>query len=157
MSSDRSLMRFFLLMALLFAPLAASALPGTADTPLASYRDKKRVLLVFAPSEKDSAYAEQGRLWQSEKAGFEERQLVVVPVLADAVKAAGDAPGALQKKYGVEAKSFAVVLLGKDGHDAYRASKPIRGESLYEIIDAMPMRRDEMKRQKAATSGHHRE
>ena len=145
------------LMALLFAPLAASALPDTADAPLASYRDKNRVLLVFAPSEKDSAYAEQARLWQDEKAGFEERQLVVVPVLADAAKAAGDPPGTLQKRYGVEAKSFAVVLLGKDGHDAYRASKPVKGEALYDVIDAMPMRKDEMKRQRAAGSAHHRE
>ena len=142
-------------MALLFAPLAASA--ATADTPLASYRDKNRVLLVFAPTEKDPAYAEQGRLWQSEKAGFEERQLVVVPVLADAAKAAGDTPAALQKRYGVEARSFAVVLLGKDGHDAYRVAKPVKGEALYDVIDAMPMRRDEMKGQRAAAASHHRE
>ena len=141
-------MRFLVLMALLFASLTASALADAADKPLASYRDKNRVLLVFAPSEKGSAYAEQSRLWQSEKAGFEERQLVVVPVLTDAAKAAGDTPAALQKKYGVDAKKFAVVLLGKDGHDAYRASKPVKGEALYDVIDAMPMRKDEMKRQR---------
>ena len=146
-------MRFFLLaMTLLFAPLAASALPDTADKPLVSYRDKNRVLLVFAPTDKDPAYVEQGHLWQSEKVGFEERQLVVVPVLADAAKAAGDAPAALQKKYGVDAKNFAVVLLGKDGHDAYRAAKPIKGSALYEVIDVMPMRRDEMKRQRSAST-----
>ena len=150
--------RIFLAMALLFTPLAASALPESADKPLTSYRDKNRVLLVFAPTDKDPAYAEQGRLWQSEKAAFDERQLVVVPVLADAAKSAGDTPAALEKKYGVDAKTFAVVLLGKDGHDAYRATKPVKGASLYEVIDAMPMRKEEMKRQRSsASSAQHNE
>lgn len=144
-----------LVMSLTLSPLAASAQQpdgGAADKPLASYKDKNRVLLVFAPSDKDPSYAEQGKLWQGEKAGFEERQLVVVPVLADAKKAAGDAPAMLEKRYGVDAKTFAVVLLGKDGHDAYRAAKPVKAGALYEVIDAMPMRRAEMKRQSASTT-----
>lgn len=156
--SERLFARVFLAMSLLFAPLNAYALTETADQPLSAYRDKNRVLLVFTPSEKDAAYTEQGRLWQSERAGFEERQLVVVPVLADAARAAGDTPGALQKKYGIEPKTFAVVLLGKDGHDAYRASRPVKGASLYEVIDSMPMRKDEMKRQRSSTTkAHHDE
>ncbi len=135
-------------MTLAFSPLAASAQqPEPADKPLTAYRDKNRVLLVFAPDEKDVACVAQGKLWQGEKAGFAERQLVVVPVLADAKTAAGDTPAALAKKYGVDPKAFAVVLLGKDGHDAYRAPKPVEAETLYEVIDAMPMRRAEMKRQ----------
>lgn len=149
--SEHLFARVFLVMALLFAPLAASALPDTADKPITSYRDNHRVLLVFAPTAKDPAYIEQGRLWQSEKAGFEERQLVVVPVLADAARAGGDTPAALQKKYGVGAGDFAVVLLGKDGHDAYRSAKPVKGASLYEVIDVMPMRKEEMKRQRSSS------
>ena len=108
------------------------------------------MLLVFAPTEKDAPYVEQGRLWQGEKAGFKERQLVVVPVLAEAGRAAGDTPAALEKKYGVDAGKFAVVLLGKDGHDAYRTAKPVRAETLYEVIDAMPMRQAEIRHQRAA-------
>ncbi len=143
--------RALLAMSLTVFPFAASAQQdgGAADKPLASYKDKSRVLLVFAPSDKDAAYVEQGKLWQGEKAGFDERQLVVVPVLADTRKAAGDTPAALGKRYGVDAKAFAVVLLGKDGHDAYRVAKPVKAGALYEVIDAMPMRRAEMKRQPA--------
>ena len=135
-------------MSLTVFPLAASAQQdgGPGDKPLASYKDKNRVLLVFAPTDKDPAYVEQGKLWQSEKPGFDDRQLVVVPVLADAKKAAGDTPADMEKKYGVDAKTFTVVLVGKDGHDAYRAAKPVKAASLYEVIDAMPMRRAEIKR-----------
>ena len=137
-------------MSLALLPLAA-AQDTAADRPLTAYHDKNRVLLVFAPSSQDPAYVEQGKLWQGEKAGFDERQLVVVPVLADGKKAAGDAPAALEKKYGIDAKAFTVVLLGKDGHDAYRAVRPLKGDALYGVFDAMPMRRAEIKRQPTPT------
>ncbi len=39
------------------------------------------------------------------------------------------------------------MLLGKDGHDAYHSAKPVKAEALYEVIDAMPMRQAEVKRQ----------
>ena len=147
------LARALLVMGLILAPftgVSAQQDAAAADKPLAAYKDKNRVLLVFAPTDQDPAYIEQGKLWQAEKAGFEERQLAVVPVLADAKKAAGDLPAVIAKKYGVDAKAFAVVLLGKDGHDAYRSAKTVKAVALYEVIDAMPMRRAEMKHQPPA-------
>ena len=47
---------------------------------------KNRVLTVFAPTPQDPAYQEEMKLWQGEKAGFDDRQLVVVPVFANAKK-----------------------------------------------------------------------
>ena len=126
--------------------------PAAPEKLLAQYRDKNRVLLVFAPTLPDPAYAEQTRLWKNEKAGFEDRQLVVVPVLADVKIVEGVAPSTLAKRYNVDAKSFAVVLIGKDGHDAFRAVRPVKPEALYAVIDAMPMRRAEMKRPPASAS-----
>ena len=126
--------------------------PAMLEKPLAQYHDKNRVLLVFAPSIQDPAYLEQTRLWKNEKAEFEDRQLVVVPVPADVKTVEGAAPAALAKKYNVDAKTFAVVLIGKDGHDAFRAARPVKPETLYGVIDAMPMRRAEMKRPPAGAS-----
>jgi hypothetical protein len=150
--------RFALL--LLLTALFANPLPGkvSAQTPavpdkiLAPYRDKNRVLLVFAPTAQDPAYVEQLKLWKNEKAQFEDRQLVVVPLLADAKPAESAPPITLARKYGVEPKNFAVILIGKDGHDAFRASKPVKAEALYGVIDAMPMRRLELKRAQNAPS-----
>ena len=122
---------------------------GNNDKPLSAYRDKNRVLLVFAASPQDGAYAEQTKLWQGEKAGFDDRQLIVIPVFGNAK---GTPPKVLEpllplmKKYGIDANLFAVVLVGKDGHDAFHAAKPILASTLYGIIDAMPMRRAEAKR-----------
>lgn len=143
------LARAILVMGLTIPPLtvvSAHQNAAAADKPLAAYKNKNRVLLVFASTDKDPAYVEQVKLWQGEKPGFDERQLVVVPVLADGKKAASDLPAAIEKKYGIAATAFAVVLLGKDGHDAYRTAKPVKAGALYEVIDAMPMRRAEMAR-----------
>ncbi len=140
-----------LAMILLLSPAARAQDANPADKPLNAYRDKNRVLLVFAPAAQDPAYQEQTRLWQNEKAGFDERQLVVVPVLADARKPAGDPPGTLAKRFGIDVKSFTVILVGKDGHDAYRSAKPVAASVLYATIDAMPMRRAEMRRSPSPT------
>ena len=142
-----------LTMAVFFSLAAAPAQDANnADKPLSAYRDKNRVLLVFAPTELDLAYREQIKLWQNEKTGFDERQLLVLPVFAEAKKPAGDPPGTLARKYNIDPKTFALVLIGKDGHDAYRSAKPVPAAALYPAVDAMPMRRAEMKRPSPASS-----
>ena len=126
--------------------------PAMPDKTLVQYRDKNRVLLVFAPTVQDPAYLEQTRLWKNEKAEFEDRQLVVVPVPADVKTVEGAAPAALAKRYNVDAKTFAVVLIGKDGHDAFRAARPVKPETLYGVIDARPLRRGILRRPPASAS-----
>ncbi len=121
---------------------------GSPDKSLSSYRDSNRVLLVFAASERDASYRQQLGLWQNEKAGFEDRQLVVLPMLKAGKPSTSDAPGTLAKRFGADGASFEVILIGKDGHDAYRSNTPVTAEVLYRRIDAMPMRREELKHQK---------
>ena len=121
--------------------------PGN-DKPLSAYRDKNRVLLVFAPTAQDPAYLEQLRLWQGEKAGFEDRQLVVVPYFASAKRPTPDPlpqVPALMKKHAIAPDAFGVILIGKDGRDAFHTARPVPAPFLYGIIDAMPLRRAEVK------------
>ncbi len=138
------------LLAAAFLPMTGHAQTAnpTGDKPLSAYRDKNRVLVVFASAPQDAAYQEQTKLWQGEKAGFEDRQLVVTPVFAGAK---GASPKVMEplvplmKKYGIGPDDFAVVLIGKDGHDAYHVTKPTAAPAIYAVIDAMPMRRVEIK------------
>ena len=132
----------------------AQTTTAVGDKSLSAYRDKNRVLVVFASSPQDAAYQEQTRLWQGEKAGFEDRQIVVTPVFAGAKGAPPKVQEPLlplMKKYGIGPDDFAVVLIGKDGHDAYRAAKPTAAPAIYAVIDAMPMRRTEVKRAPSAS------
>ena len=125
------------------APNAAHAQNADQD-PLAVYRDKNRVLLLFAPTERDAGYKAQSKLWKGEEAGFKERQLVVLYLLADSKPTT---PEVLAKRCGVDPQTFNVVLIGKDGHAAYQSKDPVTAEALFHRIDAMPMRREEMRRQ----------
>ena len=145
--------------------LAAACSPVNAQTPNASvaaekpltpYRDKNRVLAVFAPTPQDSAYQEQMKLWQGEKAGFDDRQLVVLPFFANTKKPASEDQEqaqalALMKRRAIGDDSFAVILIGKDGKDAFHSSKPVPASTLYAVIDAMPMRRAESRRTASAS------
>ena len=144
--------KFFLYaLAIAWLPLTGHGqnVSGSSDKPLSAYRDKNRVLLVFAASPQDGAYIDQMKLWQGEKAGFDDRQLVVMLVFGNAKNTP---PKTLEpllplmKKYGIDSNSFSVVLIGKDGHDAFHTAKPTPASVLYGIIDAMPMRRAETKR-----------
>jgi uncharacterized protein DUF4174 len=70
-------------------------------------------------------------------AEFLERDLTVVSEIAE---------GPLHQKYDVPGHAFQVSLIGKDGHTIGNWSKPISSEELFSIIDAMPMRRDEIRK-----------
>ncbi|MDX2069722.1 MAG: DUF4174 domain-containing protein [Haliscomenobacter sp.] len=115
--------------------------------PLEQYRWKNRILLVFAPDPQDQQLKEQLSLLQPSRAGLLERDLkaiVVNPKSDTNVTAADDKH--LYQVYKVEKETFRVVLIGKDGTEKLRTSQPISPAELFRIIDAMPMRQSELKR-----------
>lgn len=117
---------------------------GTAGTvsaqpDLARYVDRNRVLLVFAPSPENPAFAAQKKILADAEAGTGERDLVLVPAL-------GTDAADLRRRFKVADGSFAALLIGKDGATKMRSAQPIAARTLFSTIDAMPMRRTEQKR-----------
>lgn len=118
------------------------------------YRGKYRVLVVFAPSRQDVRCKEQSKLLVTETAGLNERDLILIFALADGkgwrvgthLFSGGD-EHALRRRYHVGPRQFRVVLVDKDGHETYSSRQPISASQLFGLIDAMPMRRGEMRRQ----------
>ena len=130
------------------AALMASTLPAEA---ISAYRWKKRPLVVFAENEKAEKLGRQRRIVEAHRDAFAERDLVVVYVVGDDVSATlGPPPGlsarVLRGKYGIKDGEFRAVLVGKDGGVKKSAASPITAEELAGTIDAMPMRRDAMRR-----------
>ncbi len=77
-----------------------------------------------------------------------DRDLVVIRIVGTAVDAPQNVKRdsqALREAVGLRADRFGVALIGKDGSKALSRTKPITTLSLFEAIDAMPMRRQEMK------------
>jgi hypothetical protein len=126
----------------------AFVLPGSAAA--STYQWKKRPLYVFAPAASDAGLSSQRAIVAANRAGFAERDMVVVYVVGGSVTAdLGAAPGvgadALRRRYGAGA-GFRVVLVGKDGGAKLSQSSPLSAATLFRTIDAMPMRAQEMRR-----------
>jgi hypothetical protein len=119
---------------LLGASLAAAA---PAD-PLARHRWSDRLLVLSAPRADDGRLAAQRRIVEAARSGARERDLVVV----EAVGGGGEA-AAIRARLGLPPGSFRAVLVGKDGGAKLTSPEPIAAETLFETIDAMPMRRQE--------------
>ncbi|MCC5829342.1 MAG: DUF4174 domain-containing protein [Phycisphaeraceae bacterium] len=112
-----------------------------------------RPVIVFAPEvDEDRLSAQMNRLAEAE-AGLIERDILVVPVIGPvaAVQRDGQAIAyrvgdVLRRRFGVDRKAFAVVLVGKDGQGKRIDREVVDAAELFETIDAMPMRRTEMLR-----------
>lgn len=119
---------------------------------LSRYRNRNRLALVFAPSAKDAQFQKQMELWKNKEAGFADRQLIAFSILesGQSKRGAYDLPSsdarALRKRYNIPSGAFRVLLIGKDGNDAYSSKRPVVLDDLFGRIDKMPMRRDEMRK-----------
>ena len=111
-----------------------------ASPTLAEMKWERRVLIVAAPSLQDAALAEQRRILANWKANSDDRDLTVVEVIGDQVRAAGDTAASIRRNYRLPA-AFTAILIGKDGGEKLRSTKPFPAAVLEQTIDAMPMRR----------------
>lgn len=118
---------------------------------LKAFQWENRVLLLFGPSGQYPAFQEQQRLFENQEAAFAERDLVLLAVAGDQpvkMKKSQEAAASLRERYRVAPNEFTLLLIGKDGGEKFRSAAPVAPEKIYSIIDAMPMRQSEMRRNK---------
>ena len=113
------------------------------------YVGRRRPLLLFASTGTDPHLRAMRADLAARGDGFEDRDMVLVEVIPDAPRAGsrglteGQA-AELRRQYRVEPDEFAVILVGKDGGIKLRDDKPVPVEAIFQLIDQMPMRRQEM-------------
>ncbi|MEL6287722.1 MAG: DUF4174 domain-containing protein [Pseudomonadota bacterium] len=134
--------------------LAVQMLSSPSNANMKRFAWQYRPLLVFAPALDDPKLARQHALLSGARGGLRERDMVLIVVAGESVRAAGGpAPrmsaAALRARYGVSPDRFEVLLIGKDTGVKRRSSTPLPFASLASQIDRMPMRRQEMRRQRA--------
>ncbi len=135
---------------LVLGALVAMFAAVSAET-MSIYVWKYRPVIVFAGAANDPALIGQRRIFTESRSGLVERDIVIVWVIGNTIQAElGPGPGLsasqLRTRYGTEGTGFRIVLVGKDGGTKLAGSKPIATSTLFGTIDAMPMRRDEMLR-----------
>lgn len=110
----------------LFASLLlAHALPALPLPDLTAQRWNERVFVIDTPTTDDPAFQAQAAALLPAWAGLRERDVLVLT------------------RTGAEAFQFRLV--GKDGGVKLTAAQPVDPAELFAIIDAMPMRRAEMR------------
>lgn len=133
-------------------PADSGAVPAdSVDVHLADYRWQHRVLLVFTPAREADAYRDQMRQWADRDPGFAERDLLRIEIAGEVGGRLGENPltvasaRRLRSRFEVPPSAFRVVLIGKDGTEKRRDDAPVSASSLFDTIDAMPMRQREMR------------
>ena len=106
-------------------------------------RDRKRIVLLVASTADQADFKRQKALLAAHIAELAERDMMVVEVLHSRLSDADQA--FLTRKIGGK-PNFAVVLIGKDGGVKLKSVEPIMPARLFETVDTMPMRRQEMRR-----------
>jgi hypothetical protein len=150
------LRRLTLALAVLLA--AAVTGPSASEAGMQRFEWQNRPLLVFAPTPDDARLTDQLEIARTHADGWTERDMVTIavvgdrPVTVDGTRAKDLANAKLRARYGVAGDGFAAILVGKDGTEKLRRSQPIAARTLFETIDAMPMRRREI-RERNETGG----
>ena len=112
---------------------------------LSQFQWKNRVLVIFSDSDNSRAARQENQLL-ADRAALEERDMIVLKVSGNALRAVFGAAepvdaGALREALDVsDAGTFHAALIGKDGTVKLKASEPVSNGELFAIIDSMPMR-----------------
>lgn len=122
------------------------------DFDLSKFRWKNRVVIAFAPTADVPEYAAFRRAWDAQEDDVKDRDLILLTVPEQGDKYVGDArlsarqASRLRRKFQLESGRVTFILIGKDGTVKLRQSE-LQLPTLFDVIDAMPMRQAEMARQ----------
>jgi hypothetical protein len=120
-------------------------------------RNCYRPLLVFSPSVTDSRLKRQGEILDADADDMMDRFVMFTPILPSTrgydppldtpyVLLSPQQMQAVRSQFHVPVESFMILLLGEDGREALRSTRPVNSARLNSLIDTMPTRKIEMQR-----------
>ena len=138
--------------------VAKGQAPASGITTLKDLQDHARPVLIFAPKPDDPQLVIQMRILEEHAAEAHDRDVVGIALpyanpSSSAVQLSPDDAEAARRKFHVNPGDFAAILIGKDGGVKLRSSKPLSMQKLEETIDAMPMRKDEVRGKGGSEAG----
>ena len=125
--------------------------PPASGGDLASYRWKNRLLLLFAPTKTDQGFADFDRSLKQERTEVLDRDLIVFRLFENMPSRICRQPlppedaETLRRRFKVDGGRFTVILIGKDGGVKWVREHRAELREVFERIDSMPMRQQEMR------------
>ena len=113
---------------------------GLVAIPASAQSSPRLLIVVGLPN--DPRVTEQHAALEHDGAALRERDVVVQDLTPEAARRD-------RRKLGIgRDATFEVLLVGKDGQVKLRRELPVAASEITALIDTMPMRRDEMRRQR---------
>lgn len=140
--------RYLIFLSMLFG---YQQLPAHTSPVLQPYIWEYRVLIIFTPSALHPKYEKQLQELKKVQEGLIDRDLFIIKnykgntIFADERLLTKAENHHLRKHFNLSPKTFTVILVGKDGTKKLKTNKILTSKKLFAVIDAMPMRREEMK------------
>ena len=152
---NKSLLTLFAAVVAVFAVSTQWSTIAVAAEPLKHLQWEKRPLLLFAKSRSFAPLDRQVDLLRDYRPDLEERDMVVLSTTGNQETSAaiGYVPinrgtaRQLRKKYEPDSKGLTVILIGKDGGEKARWQAVVDPQEIFDLIDSMPMRQDEVRQQ----------
>jgi hypothetical protein len=124
---------------------------GDAAVDLNHYKWKNRLLFVFAPHNSHSSLIDLKDDLFTQKEEILDRDLIIFEILENGPSYIGknriDIQTAehIRQKFHPAPGRLTIVLVGMDGGVKFRRSGLVQLDEIFSLIDAMPMRREEMR------------
>jgi hypothetical protein len=143
--------KVFTVVIIIFTALMIFDQKDAMPMDLSKFQWKNRLLLIFAPDENDSLFKKLQSEIITQEAEVEDRDLIIFELfglgssrmnraLLDQSKV-----DSIRRRFSVPQRSFRVILIGKDGGIKLKRNGQIDLETIFELIDSMPMRKDEIR------------
>ena len=119
---------------------------------LSQFRWKNRLLLIFSPQSSDSSFKHLQSEISTQNVEILDRDMVVFnivevgPSFMNTIRIDSDMAEDLRNQFNAPPGLFTVILVGKDGGIKLRQNGPVDLKEIFALIDAMPMRQEEMRR-----------
>ena len=118
---------------------------------LNQYKWKKRLLLIFAPDDGHSLLRNLESDIAAQPDEVSERDLIVFKIVENGPSFMADTrldpqtAANIRAEFKASDERFTCILVGKDGGVKLRRNDQVRLREIFDLIDAMPMRQQEMR------------
>lgn len=115
------------------------------------FKWRNRLLFLFASERNDPFFRDLKGEISDRKNEVDDRDLVVFEILEsgpsrmDTTQIDPRTAASLRKHFDLTQKTFALILLGKDGGIKLKRNDRVKLDEIFALIDSMPMRKDEMR------------
>lgn len=114
-----------------------------------------RLLILVSSSAENEDLQNQVAILRTDEAGLEERKLIIYRLFEEKYQkglqpTSNTQPAIdddLRESFPLPKSGFGVYLVGLDGGTKLRDNKPVSLQTIFSLIDSMPMRRAEMRRE----------